>query len=136
MSAKGSALRTMAKLAYQRLSTGFWQEEKERRQTTLTILKSQGADTKAAQKYLVDHTRQQLAAEINPAEEAEYARVKAVFMAGEGENALSALMDRELMQGMDEGARQRYIFGLSGKLQTYRERFEKEQQFNCQTMSM
>lgn len=136
MSAKSSTLRTMAKLAFKRLSSGFWQEEKLRRKNTLTILKNQGADTTAAKKYLVDHTKQQLAAVTNPIEEAQYARVKAIFVAGDGENALAVLMDQNLMQGMDESARQRYIFGLSSKLQEYRERYEKERQFNCQTMSM
>lgn len=136
MSSKGSELRMMAKLAFKRLSSGFWQEEKLRRRKTLNLLKNQGADTNAAKKYLVDHTKQQLAAVINPAEEIEYARVKSIFMSGDSENALSVLMDRELMQTMDEGSRQRYIFGLSHKLQEYRERYQKEQQFNCQTMSM
>ena len=136
MSAKGSELRMMAKLALKRLSSGFWQEEKLRRKQTLNMLKNQGADTNAAKKYLVDHTKQQLAAVFNPNEEVEYARVKAVFMSGDGENALAALMDRDLMQTMDEGSRQRYIFGLSHKLQEYRERYEKEQLFNCQTMLM
>ena len=136
MSAQGSELRTMAKLAYKRLSSGFWQEEKLRRKKTLTLLKNQGADTIAAKKYLIDHTKQQLAAVTNPIEEAQYARVKAIFAAGDGENALAALMDQNLMQNMDEGARQRYIFGLSNKLQEYRDRYEKERQFNCQTISM
>ena len=136
MSAENSALKKMAKLAYQRLSSGFWQEEKLRRKNTLTILKNQGADTVAAKKYLVDHTKQQLAAETNPVEEAQYASIKTMFEAGNGENALAALMDKNLMQNMDDGARQRYIFGLSHKLQEYRERYEKERQFNCQTMSM
>ncbi|GEM_PF-1529475 len=136
MSAENSALKKMAKLAYQRLSSGFWQEEKLRRKNTLTILKNQGADTVAAKKYLVDHTKQQLAAETNPAEEALYASIKTMFEAGNGENALAVLMDKNLMQNMDDGARQRYIFGLSHKLQEYRERYEKERQFNCQTMSM
>ncbi len=136
MSLKGSELRTMARLAFKRLSSGFWQEEKQRRKKTLTILRSQGADTNAAKKYLVDHAKQQIAAVINPAEELEYNRIKAIFMAGNGENALASLMDHQLMQTMDDGARQRYIFGLSHKLQEYRERYEKEQLFNCQTMSM
>ncbi|MCM1403925.1 MAG: hypothetical protein NC133_00225 [Prevotella sp.] len=132
----GSELRTMARLAYKRLSSGFWQEEKLRRKQTLTILKNQGADTGAAKKFLIDHTKQQLAAVSNPVEEAQYKRVKAIFDAGDGENALAALMDQSLIQTMNEGARQRYIFGLSNKLQEYRERYEKERQFNCQTMSM
>lgn len=136
MSAENSALKNMAKLAYKRLSSGFWQEEKLRRRNTLTMLKSQGADTSIAKKLLVDHTKQQLAAATNPFEEAQYAQVKAVFESGNGENALAVLMDKNLMQTMDEGARQRYIFGLSNKLQSFRERYEKEQQFNCQTMSM
>lgn len=136
MSANSSELKTMAKLAYKRLSSGFWQEEKLRRKKTLTILKNQGADTTTVKKYLVDHTKQQLAAVINPLEETQYTRVKAIFDAGDGENALAALMDQDLMQTMDEGARQRYIFGLSHKLQEYRERYEKERQFNCQTMTL
>lgn len=136
MSVENSALKNMAKLAYKRLSSGFWQEEKLRRRNTLTMLKSQGADTSIAKKLLVDHTKQQLAAATNPVEEAQYTRVKAIFESGNGENALAELMDKNLMQTMDEGARQRYIFGLSNKLQAYRERYEKEQQFNCQTMSM
>jgi len=136
MSSKGSELKIMARMAIKRLSSGFWQEEKLRRKTTLTLLKNQGADTGAAKKFLVDHTKQQLAAVINPAEEVEYTRIKSIFMAGNGETALASLMDRELMKTMDDGARQRYIFGLSSKLQEYRERYEKEQQFNCQTMSM
>ncbi len=136
MSAENSALKTMAKLAFKRLASGFWQEEKLRRKNTLTILKNQGADTVTVKKYLVDHTRQQLAAVTNPEEEAQYAQIKTVFESGNGENALAILMDRELMQTMDEGARQRYIFGLSNKLQEYRERYEKERQFNCQTISL
>ncbi len=136
MKAESSALRTMAKLAFKRLSSGFWQEEKLRRRNTLTLLKNQGADTTAAKKYLVDHTKQQLAAVTNPVEEAQYARIKVIFEAGDGENALAALMDKSQMQTMDEGARQRYVFGLSSKLQEYRERYEKERQFNCQTMSI
>jgi len=136
MSAENSALKTMAKLAFKRLASGFWQEEKLRRKNTLTILKNQGADTTAVKKYLVDHTKQQLAAVTNPAEEAQYARIKAIFESGNSENALAILMDQKLMQTLDEGARQRYIFGLSNKLQEYRERYEKERQFNCQTMSL
>lgn len=136
MSTESSVLKTMAKLAFKRLSSGFWQEEKLRRKNTLTILKNQGADTTAAKKFLVDHTKQQLAAVTNPVEEAQYERIKAIFEAGDGENALAALIDKDLMQNMEDGARQRYIFGLSNKLQEYRERYEKERQFNCQTMSM
>ncbi len=136
MSAENSALKTMAKLAFKRLASGFWQEEKLRRKNTLTVLKNQGADTTAVKKYLVDHTKQQLAAVTNPAEEAQYARIKAIFESGNSENALAILMDQKLMQTLDEGARQRYIFGLSNKLQEYRERYEKERQFNCQTMSL
>lgn len=136
MNTEKSALKTMAKLAFKRLSSGFWQEEKLRRKNTLTILKNQGADTTAVKKYLVDHTKQQLAAVTNPVEEAQYARVKAIFEAGDGENALASLMDKDFMKTMDDGARQRYIFGLSNKLHEYRERYEKERQFNCQTMSM
>ena len=136
MSTESSVLKTMAKLAFKRLSSGFWQEEKLRRKNTLTILKNQGADTTAAKKFLVDHTKQQLAAVTNPVEEAQYERIKAIFEAGDGENALAALIDKDLMQNMEDGARQRYIFGLSNKLQEYRERYEKERQFNCQTTSM
>ena len=136
MSAKGSALKTMAKMAFKRLSSGFWQEEKLRRKTTLTILKNQGADTCAAKKYLVDHTKQQLAAVINPTEEIEYSKLKTVFESGNDENALAILIDKNLMQTMDEGSRQRYVFGLSSKLQEYRERYEKERLFNCQTISL
>ena len=136
MSTESSVLKTMAKLAFKRLSSGFWQEEKLRRKNTLTILKNQGADTTAAKKFLVDHTKQQLAAVTNPVEEAQYERIKAIFEAGDGENALAALIDKDLMQNMEDGARQRYIFGLSNKLQEYRERYEKERHFNCQTMSM
>lgn len=136
MRTDGSELRTMARMAIKRLSSGFWQEERLRRKQRLTILKNQGADTNAAKKFLVDYTKQQLAAVNNPVEEAQYNRVKAIFEAGDGENSLAALMDQDLMKTMDEGARQRYIFGLSSKLQEYRERYEKERQFNCQTMSM
>ena len=132
----GAELKRLAKMAFDRLSSGFWQNEQNKRKTTLAILAGQGADTAAAKNMMVANTKQQLTAAINPEDEALYARVKNLFLAGNGETALSVLIDQEKIKTMDDSTRQRYIFNLSAKLQEFRERFAKEQQFSCQTMSM
>lgn len=132
----GAELKKLAKMAFERLASGFWQDEQNKRKTTLAILAGQGADTTAAKNMMVANTKQQLTAAINPEDEALYARVKNLFLAGNGESALSVLIDQEKIKTMDDSTRQRYIFNLSAKLQEFRERFDKEQQFSCQTMSM
>ncbi len=126
-------LKKLAKMAFERLTSGFWQDEQNKRETTLAILAEQGADTAAAKNIMVANTKQQITAAINPEDEAMYTRVKSIFLAGNGESALSALIDQEQIKTMDDSARQRYIFNLSAKLQEFRERFVKEQQYSCQT---
>ena len=132
----GAEFKKLARMAFDRLSSGFWQNEQNKRETTLAILARQGADTAAAKDMMVANTKQQLTAAINPEDEALYARVKTLFLAGNGETALSVLIDQEKIKTMDDSTRQRYIFNLSAKLQEFRDRFAKEQQFSCQTMSM
>lgn len=129
-------LKTMAKLAFKRLTSGFWQEEQNKRKQSLAILQDQGADTAAAKNFMVASTKQQIDAAINPEDEQDYQRVKSVFAAGNAETALSVLIDKEKIKTMDENAKQRYIFDLSAKLQEYRERFEKEQQFQYHAVSI
>lgn len=130
-------LKKLAKMAVNRLSSGFWRDEQNKRDAALAILAVKGADTAAAKNMMVANTKQQITAATNPEDEAMYLRAKNIFLSGNSDNALSALIDQEKLKTMDDSARQRYIFDLSAKLQEFRERFTKEQQFNCQTtMSM
>lgn len=129
-------LKTMAKMAYKRLASGFWKNERNKRKQSLAILQNKGIDTVTAQNYFVENTKQQIAAEYNQEDEALYQRVKKVFLLGENENALTVLMDQEQMKTMDDSTRQRYIFNLSAKLQEFSERFAKERQFNCDETTM
>ena len=129
-------LKEMARMAFKRLSSGFWQDEKNKRKKTLAILQNQGMDTSAAKEFFVSSTKQQINAAYNQEDEALYLRVKNVFLAGNTENALSVMIDQEKIQTMDESSRQRYIFNLSAKLQEFRDRFEKEQKYQYQTASL
>lgn len=129
-------LKEMAKMAFKRLSTGFWQDEKNKRKKTLAILQNKGVDTTAAKEYFVSSTKQQINSEYNKEDEEMYLRVKNVFLSGNTENALSVLIDQEKIKTMDDNSRQRYIFNLSAKLQEFRERFEKEQKYDYQAMSL
>lgn len=132
----GAQLKEMAKMALKRLSSGFWQDEKNKRKKTLAILHDKGADTAEAKNFFVTNTKYQIQSEYNKEDEEMYARVKSVFLAGNFENALAVLIDQDKIKTMDDNTRQRYIFNLSAKLQEFRERFEKEQKFDYQAMSL
>lgn len=123
-------------MAFQRLSTGFWEDERNKRKKTLAILQNKGMDTTAAKEFFVSNTKQQIDSVYNPEDEALYLRVKNVFLSGNAENALAVLIDQEQIKTMDDNSRQRYVFNLSAKLQEFRERFEKEQKYDLQAMSL
>ena len=131
-----TSLKQMAKMAAKRMASGFWKDENKRRQETLTLLENKGEDTSQARQFFVTNTKYQIDYEYNKEDEELYARAKQAFLTCGAETALSALIDQEVMDDMDDAAKQRYIFNLSSKLQEFRERFDREQKFNLQVISV
>ena len=129
-------LKEMAKMALKRMTSGFWENETNRRKEALDILRTKGADTTEAKHFFVANTRQQISSEYNKEDEDLYLRAKQIFIKKGVENALSALIDQDKLENLDDIARERYIFNLSAKLQEFRERFEREQEFAPQTITM
>ena len=126
----GSLLKEMAKMAVKRMTSGFWQDESNRRKEALAILEDKGADTTEAKRFFVTNTKYQIDYEYNKEDEELYARAK------QNEFDLSALIDQSKLEELDDSAKQRYIFNLSSKLQEFRERFDKEQEFDLPAISM
>ena len=131
----GGALKEMAKMAAKRMTSGFWQDKRNRRKEALAILEDKGADTTEARRFFVANTKHQINYEYNKEDEELYLRIKQILLAGETENALSVLIDPDEMEALDDSGKQRYIFNLSAKLQEFRERFQREREFDVQAMA-
>ena len=122
------AVRTMAREAMKRMSTGFWETEYAERDERLATVEQNGKDKTEAVKFFVAETKGKLKRESR-AEDEMYLRIKRLFLSGAEENALAVLIDRRHLDSMDDGGRQRYILELSARLAEYRRRFKDEQEY-------
>ncbi len=129
-------MKEMAKKARERMASGFWQDESNRRKKTLAILEDKGADITEAKQFFVTSTKSQIGFEYNKEDEELYKKAKQVFLSNNNENALSVLIDPKTLEDLDENSKQRYIFNLSAKLQEFRERFDSEMKFDLQSISL
>jgi len=120
-------VRLFARDAMKRLSGGFWNTEYQSRREKLSAIKNSGGDTDDAVKFFCEQTKSQMK---DHEDERLYNKARHVFMSVGVENALSAMIDKKEIAGLTDPERQRYVFSLSEKLQRYKERFLKEQEYS------
>lgn len=122
------AVRAMAKEAMERMSTGFWNAEYAARNRRLATAEQNGKDKTEAVKFFVAETKGKLKRD-SKADDETYRQIRRLFLSGAEENALSVLIDRQQLDAMDDGGRQRYILELSARLAGFRQRFNDEQEY-------
>jgi hypothetical protein len=122
-------IQAKAKDAMKRLTSGFWDAEYKVREERLSIIKNSGKSTDDARRFFAEQTKVQITSAGNEDEKL-YIRARKIFLAAGTETALSALIDRKKLDTLNDAGRQRYIFDLSAKLQEFKDRYIKEQEYN------
>ncbi len=120
-----SELKKRAFLAKQRLKMGYWQKLMDEREAAST------SDALRVQQLQRDKVRRDqdkaLGGTRADEEELFYSRVCRILEEDEDvADPIGKLMDRDAIQGMDEGNRQRYILQLAQKFREMRERYYRE----------
>ena len=126
---KGSrSLRDEARLAKNRIKSGFWTECQENMTEHLEKAREQGLNESKAGRYF----KTQVEAKIEGKKEDEfYLRVKEMLLTqGEVSDAIGRLTDKPYYDTLSYEEKQRYTLSLSEKYLRALERFRKECQFD------
>ena len=126
---KGSrSLRDEARLAKNRIKSGFWTECQENMTEHLEKAREQGLNESKAGRYF----KTQVEAKIEGKKEDEfYLRVKEMLLTqGEVSDAIGRLTDKEYYATLSYEEKQRYNLSLSERYLRALERFRKECAFN------
>jgi len=120
--------REEARLAKQRIKTGFWAECKEDMQAQLIKAREQGFNESKVERFFTA----QVSAKIAGKKEDEfYLKVKKMLLEnGEVSDAIGRLTDQEYYQTLSYEEKQRYNLNLSEKYLRALERFRRECQFD------
>lgn len=123
-----SSFREMAKVAKQRLGTGFWDVERSDRERAVLAAREQGREKECFDFY-VRSLRTQISSAPSAEEQELYAKVCAILARDSHAPVLREMIDWEHMNTLDERQRERYIFGLNSKIQNCVERYWEEVKF-------
>ena len=116
--------REEARLAKQRMKTGFWAECKEDMQAQLIKAREQGFNESKVERFFTAQVSAKIAGEK---EDEFYLKVKKMLLEnGEVSDAIGRLTDQEYYQTLSYEEKQRYNLQLSEKYLRALERFRRE----------
>ena len=125
MARQRGSFRVAANSAKERLSEGFWEQEREKLSRVLDQAHAKGVDETTAKEFY----RNRLNAHFVQADDSMeqlYERVVAVLRADPSAIPLAQMLDRDHMRTLTERDRDRYVFNLSAKVQECIARYNRE----------
>lgn len=123
-------IKNLAKMAKNRLKSGFWENYKATMEENLINAEKDGVACSAVIRYYKAEVTKTVAGNKNRADEIFYAKVKEVLdLFGECSDILGRLCDEEYMKSLSFQQKQRYLFDLAARYRVCRERYFKEKQF-------
>ena len=125
------AFRNLARNAKERLAGNFWLDVRGARSAEIEKARLGGSvcDEVLNRFYTSVKSKVIRVRDADPAEEQFYAKVRSILCVSEEQNPLAAVLDRDLMRGLGDAERERYVFTLSEKVKACVERFEQERVF-------
>lgn len=127
MSQEERTLREEARLAKQRMKSGFWAECKEDMHEHLEKAREQGFNESKAGRYFTAQISAKIAGEK---EDEFYVKVKRMLLSdGEVSDAIGRLTDKPYYDTLSYEEKQRYTLALSEKYLRALERFRRECEF-------
>ncbi len=128
-------IKSLAKMAKNRLRTGFWESYREDMHKKVKMAEEEGIGTSNIINYYKIKAEQSVNP-VNESDEAFYNKVKHILdVYGDVGDMIGRLCDEELMNKMNFQQMQRYIFELGDKYLKARERYEKEKQYGFLKLS-
>ncbi len=123
-------IKNLAKMAKNRLKSGFWENYKATMEENLISAEKDGVACSAVIRYYKAEVTKTVAGSQSRADENFYAKVKAVLDSfGECSDMLGRLCDEDYMKTLSFQQKQRYLFDLAARYRVCRERYFKEKKF-------
>ena len=129
---KKTEIKNMAKLAKQRLKSGFWEDCKEKVSEGVTKAKEEGDNSSKVIRYFKTEVSRVIVGS-NQADENFYQRVKYILDTyGDVSDIIGRLCDEEYMSGLTFQQKERYVSEIAQKYRECRERYEQEKKYASQ----
>ena len=123
-------IKNMAKLAKQRLRTGFWEECKETVNESVIKAKAEGENSSSVIRYYKTRVTRVVSG-YNEQKEAFYLRVKGILdVYGDVSDIIGRLCDLEYMKTLTFQQREKYLSEIAAQYRECRERYDQEKKFD------
>jgi hypothetical protein len=123
-------IKNMAKLAKQRLRTGFWEECKESVNESVNKAKADGENSSNVIRYYKTRVTRVISG-CNEQKEAFYLKVKNILDTyGDVSDIIGRLCDLEYMKTLNFQQREKYLSEIAAQYRECRERYDQEKRFD------
>ena len=122
-------IKNMAKLAKQRLRTGFWEECKESVNESVIKAKAEGENSSNVIRYYKTRVTRVISG-YNEQKEAFYLKVKDILDTyGDVSDMIVSLCDLEYMKTLNFQQREKYLSEIAAQYRECKERYDQEKRF-------
>ena len=122
-------IKNMAKLAKQRLRTGFWEECKESVNESVIKAKAEGENSSNVIRYYKTRVTRVISG-YNEQKEAFYLKVKDILDTyGDVSDIIGRLCDLEYMKTLNFQQREKYLSEIAAQYRECKERYDQEKRF-------
>lgn len=129
-SSNKTQIKSLAKLAKQRLKSGFWEDCKERVNESVTKAKEEGEQPAEVIRYYKTEVTRVIIGK-NEEDEKFYQKVKAILEElGEVSDIIGRLSDEDYMKTLTFQQREKYISEIATRYRECRERYYQERKFS------
>ena len=123
-------IKNMAKLAKQRLRTGFWEECKENVNESVIKAKAEGESSSNVIRYYRTRVTRVISG-YNEQKEAFYLKVKEILeVFGDVSDIIGRLCDLEYMKTLNFQQREKYLSEIAAQYRECKERYDQEKRFD------
>ncbi len=129
MAKSKTEIKSLAKLAKERLKNGFWEDCKEKVHESVSKAENEGENKSNVIKYY-KNTVTRVIGEHDEESELFYQKVKYILdVFGDVSDMIGRLCDEEYMKTLSYQERERYISEVAQKYRIARERYDEEKKF-------
>lgn len=129
-SSNKTQIKSLAKLAKQRLKSGFWEDCKERVNESVSKAKEEGEQPAEVIRYYKTEVTRVIIGK-NEEDEKFYQKVKAILEElGEVSDIIGRLSDEDYMKTLTFQQREKYISEIATRYRECRERYYQERKFS------
>ena len=131
---QSTQMKSLAKLAMQRMKNGFWEECKENVSESVEKAKEEGTNTSNVIRYCKTKVTQVVEGKDAKMEEF-YQKVKSILdLYGEVSDIIGRLCDLEYMKTLTFQQKERYLSEVAQKYRICKERYDQEKKFSFSVM--